>query len=807
MDGWRPKAKRRRGACAFPFYRIRWISLATIAGTCTLSVTSCSVYDVNLIGEPNDRAVPSQDAAGERSNQTRDAGGSPEGGNPKADAAADGNCRPNPDATAECPVICDESCNGEDDDCDGLTDEGDTDLLCSLSNAKARCDQGECLIVECVGRFGDCDRNPDNGCETALDEVENCGSCGNNCDVSLAHTSETRCALDGTCEIKACESGFEDCDDSDGNGCEHEITPDGPCFPDANCTRHEFRECEYFFCAEDTSWMDARDKCGVRKGGDLVHIDDEEENDFVMSHLEGDSWIGANDIAREELWVWSNNAVPFWLGSQSGSSALSQYANWSDEEPAGDADADDCAEISTAGSWNDADCDDAWHFVCEVSPDLCPDDDEKYDPGQCGCGEPDEDSDLDGFADCNDLCPDDSAKTEPGICGCGFEDSQEDRDDDGTPNCNDACPDDPEKTDPGACGCGKAEDGSSDSDGDGTADCLDGCPVNALSTDYGSGCGLGYLPANIDVAALDPGQADETTTFDCAAVLDTSDTPSFTTWCSGNKPQITLHAQSEGPELAVVAMRDLNIPDGGVLRIRGSRPAVLVVFGDATVAGLIDTSADNTTAHAGGNYNCNAVSPTSQGGDVADCGDETGGGGGGGYGTTGGLGGRGDDCSGGSGGNTRGTPNLIPLIGGCPGGFGGGCTSNGRGAGGGALQLSVGGTLTLSGTLRANGGNGPNRCINFHGGGGGGSGGAIRVEAGNLIDSATIEVNGGNGGSSNGSSGNYSGGQGSTSSGENGGNGNPATEPSIDYFGGSGGGGGYGRVVLCNRATNDGCLP
>lgn len=52
--------------------------------------------------------------------------------------------------------------------------------------------------------------------------------------------------------------------------------------------------------------------------------------------------------------------------------------------------------------------------------DCCPDDPNKTDPGECGCGVPDDDSDGDLVANCNDACPDDSDKTDPGSCGCGL---------------------------------------------------------------------------------------------------------------------------------------------------------------------------------------------------------------------------------------------------------------------------------------------------------------------------------------------------------------------------------------------------
>lgn len=51
--------------------------------------------------------------------------------------------------------------------------------------------------------------------------------------------------------------------------------------------------------------------------------------------------------------------------------------------------------------------------------DQCPDDPDKTQPGQCGCGVPETDSDEDGTADCLDECPDDADKVNAGECGCG----------------------------------------------------------------------------------------------------------------------------------------------------------------------------------------------------------------------------------------------------------------------------------------------------------------------------------------------------------------------------------------------------
>ena len=119
--------------------------------------------------------------------------------------------------------------------------------------------------------------------------------------------------------------------------------------------------------------------------------------------------------------------------------------------------------------------------------DGCPNDQNKIDPGVCGCGVSDTDTDTDGTPDCNDGCPDDPGKVVPGVCGCGVSDT--DNDNDGTPDCNDECPNDPLKTEPGVCGCSVAD---SDEESDGVADCIDNCPsVSNPDQNDSNGNGIG----------------------------------------------------------------------------------------------------------------------------------------------------------------------------------------------------------------------------------------------------------------------------------------------------------------------------
>jgi len=154
--------------------------------------------------------------------------------------------------------------------------------------------------------------------------------------------------------------------------------------------------------------------------------------------------------------------------------------------------ADVCGKYIVQLIVNDGFTDSDPDTVTITCPDQCPDDPNKTEPGVCGCGAADTDSDGDGTLDCLDECPSDPNKTAPGYCGCGVNDT--DTDADGTPDCIDLCPFDPGKTAPGICGCGAPD---TDTDGDGVSDCLDGCPLDAGKIEPGA-CGCGRVDTDTD---------------------------------------------------------------------------------------------------------------------------------------------------------------------------------------------------------------------------------------------------------------------------------------------------------------------
>jgi len=89
-----------------------------------------------------------------------------------------------------------------------------------------------------------------------------------------------------------------------------------------------------------------------------------------------------------------------------------------------------------------------------------------------------------------------------------------------------------------------------------------------------------------------------------------------------------------------------------------------------------------------------------------------------------------------------GNPALVPLLGGS--GGGGTSAARGGGAGGGAILIACTGTLTINGTVRANGGNAYGRNIyGTSNDSGGGSGGGIRLVADTFTGSGVVEAQAG----------------------------------------------------------------
>ncbi len=151
-------------------------------------------------------------------------------------------CPARANATEVCAAgACDFVCDSGWDDCDGdpnngcetdlsqVTDCGACDNVCSYSNGTPACDGTTCSLAACQAGYDDCDGMVDNGCEADLASVSTCGACGTAC-TAPAHASST---CDGTSCGFTCDMGWDDCNTMAADGCEADLASDTTC---GSCT-------------------------------------------------------------------------------------------------------------------------------------------------------------------------------------------------------------------------------------------------------------------------------------------------------------------------------------------------------------------------------------------------------------------------------------------------------------------------------------------------------------------------------------------------------------------------------------------
>jgi hypothetical protein len=397
------------------------------------------------------------------------------------------------------------NCDANATDCETSLDTtsncGGCGVLCNLSHAVEACegpaDARTCGVTTCESGWGDCDGLDSSGCEASLTTPTNCGGCAsaaqNQTCENLPNVTQTSCGS-GSCAIAQCAADWVDCDADVQNGCEQQLSVVGPCLPDSDCVKHTYGGRSYFVCSNPRTWSAARTQCQTQLLGDLVRIDDQAENDFVLSKASASAWIGATDASVEGTWRWIDNAAQFWSGPAAGNSVGGLFGKWAAGEPNDSGGNEDCGVLQApGGTWTDLACGGTRGFVCEVQADLCPND-PKANPGQCGCSVADTDGDGDGTANCNDACPSDPNKTAAGACGCGVGDA----DNDGTEDCAETCPNDPNKLAPGVCGCGTSD---ANTDGDAQLDCIETCDSDPNKLVPGA-CGCGVADTNTDGDSL-----------------------------------------------------------------------------------------------------------------------------------------------------------------------------------------------------------------------------------------------------------------------------------------------------------------
>jgi hypothetical protein len=111
------------------------------------------------------------------------------------------------------------------------------------------------------------------------------------------------------------------------------------------------------FCFVERSWVEAEADC-VDQGGHLISIHDQAMQDWLASNafaiVDGDWWIGLNDINSEGIFGWSDGT-------------MLDFTHWNGGEPnnAGD---EDCVNLPvwSGGSWNDLGCAAQARYICRL---------------------------------------------------------------------------------------------------------------------------------------------------------------------------------------------------------------------------------------------------------------------------------------------------------------------------------------------------------------------------------------------------------------------------------------------------------
>jgi len=180
--------------------------------------------------------------------------------------------------------------------------------------------------------------------------------------------------------------------DGKSNGCDG-VVDEGVCPQHCTAQQHDGRVyvlCLWALAANGPDYETAETRCagmGAELGLDgdfaLAFVESEDENTFLKDWIgtstsvaDGAVWMGANDIAAENTWVWGQgpDAVQFFRGytGGGGTAYMGRYDDFGPGRPnSSNETQEDCGafDAEVTWQWNDRQCtDNEIGFVCEQQP-------------------------------------------------------------------------------------------------------------------------------------------------------------------------------------------------------------------------------------------------------------------------------------------------------------------------------------------------------------------------------------------------------------------------------------------------------
>ncbi|KYF99557.1 hypothetical protein BE20_30835 [Sorangium cellulosum] len=182
-------------------------------------------------------------------------------------------------------------------DCDGIYENGcetntDTSLshcggcgeTCTIAGGAPKCEGGECKVRTCNSGMGDCDGDPDNGCETNVNSNQtHCGACAaaGGVDCNTIYANATATCQSGACAFVGCKADYANCNSSLSDGCEANIRTDeghcGDCSTQCNTIHTTSNQCLDGTC-NPVCTTAQYDDCGVPKNGCNIDLYNDESN-------------------------------------------------------------------------------------------------------------------------------------------------------------------------------------------------------------------------------------------------------------------------------------------------------------------------------------------------------------------------------------------------------------------------------------------------------------------------------------------------------------------------------------------------